>query len=42
MATTIIPTVTPVTGAIGAVIDGVDLTRPLDDVATAAVRDALH
>ena len=25
------PTVTPVTGAIGAVIDGVDLTRPLDD-----------
>ena len=36
------PTVTPVTGAIGAVIDGVDLTRPLDDATTAVVRDALH
>jgi taurine dioxygenase len=35
-------TVTPVTGAIGAVIDGVDLTAPLDDVTAHAVRDALH
>jgi taurine dioxygenase len=42
MATTLTPTVTPVTGAIGAVIDGVDLTRPLDDATAAVVRNALH
>ena len=35
-------TVTPVAGAIGAVIDGVDLTRPLDDATVAVVRDAVH
>jgi taurine dioxygenase len=35
-------TVTPVTGAIGAVIDGVDLTAPLDEATVHAVRDALH
>ena len=36
------PSVNPVTGVLGAVIDGVDLTRPLDETKTALVRDALH
>jgi taurine dioxygenase len=35
-------TVTPVAGALGAVVDGVDLHRPLDDATTQLVRDALH
>jgi taurine dioxygenase len=39
---TLAPTVAPVTGAIGAVIDGVDLTAPLDDATVAVIRDALH
>jgi taurine dioxygenase len=42
MAPTLTPTITPVTGAIGAVIDDVDLTRPLDAATVAIVRDALH
>jgi taurine dioxygenase len=33
--------VSPVAGAIGAEIDGVDLSRPLDDIAVAAIWDAL-
>jgi taurine dioxygenase len=36
------PTITPVTGTIGAVIGDVDLTRPLDAGTVAIVRDALH
>src|SRR6185436_5932120 len=35
-------TVTPVAGAIGAVVDGVDLHRPFDDDTASRVRDALH
>ncbi len=42
MAPTLTRTVTPVTGAIGAVIDGVDATEPLDEVTVHALRDALH
>jgi taurine dioxygenase len=42
MAPTLTPTITPVTGAIGAVIDDVDLTRPLDAATIAIVREALH
>ncbi len=36
------PTITPVGGAIGAQVDGLDLTRPLDPTAASLVRDALH
>jgi taurine dioxygenase len=42
MATTLNLTVTPVTGAIGAVIDGLDLHHALDDATARLVRDALH
>jgi len=42
MATTLTLTVTPVTGTIGAVVDGVDLTAPLDAATLHEVRDALH
>ncbi len=40
--TSLTPSVTPVTGAIGAVVDGVDLHEPLDDATAQLVRDALH
>ena len=40
--TTLTPTIRPVTGAIGAVVEGVDLTQPLDAVTVNSVRDALH
>ncbi len=36
------PTVTRVGGSLGAQVDGLDLTRPLDHAAAALVRDALH
>ena len=42
MATTLSTTVTPVTGAIGALVDGVDLGAPLDAATLTLVRDALH
>ena len=42
MAPTLTPTITPVTGAIGVVVDGVDLTRALDQVTVGFLRDALH
>ncbi len=42
MATTLTLTITPVTGTIGAVVDGVDLTAPLDAATLHEVRDALH
>jgi taurine dioxygenase len=35
-------TITPVTGALGAVIEGVDLTNPLDAATVEVLRDALH
>jgi taurine dioxygenase len=35
-------TLTPTTGAIGAVVDGVDLHHPLDDATAQLLRDALH
>jgi alpha-ketoglutarate-dependent taurine dioxygenase len=40
LATTV--TFTPVTGAIGAVVDGVDLHRSFDDATAQRLRDALH
>ncbi len=33
---------TPIAGALGALIDDLDLTQPLDDATFAAVQDALH
>ena len=42
MAPTLTTTVTPVTGAIGAVVDGVDLHHGLDDATAQLLRDALH
>lgn len=42
MAPTLTPTVTPVSGVIGAVVDGVDLTTPLDPATGDVLRDALH
>lgn len=36
------PVITPVTGAIGAVVEGVDLTAPLDAATVELVRAALH
>ena len=36
------PSIAPVTGAIGAVVDGVDLRRPLGDPTAQQLRDALH
>jgi len=42
MATTLTTTISPTTGAIGAVVEGVDLHRPLDDAAAQLLRDALH
>jgi taurine dioxygenase len=42
MASTLTPTITPTTGVIGSVVDGVDLHRPLDDATAGALRDALH
>jgi taurine dioxygenase len=37
-----VPSVAPVTGAIGAVVDGVDLHDPLDDETAQALRDAIN
>jgi taurine dioxygenase len=34
--------VSPITGALGAVVDGVDLHRPLDESTAQRLRDALH
>ena len=47
MATTVNPlaasvTVTPVTGAIGALVDGVDLHQSLDETTAQRLRDAVH
>src|SRR5215213_1673390 len=42
MATALKPTLTPTTGAIGAVVDRVDLRQPLDAAVAQFLRDALH
>jgi taurine dioxygenase len=42
VATTLTTTISPTTGAIGAVVHGVDLHRPLDDATAQLLRDALH
>jgi taurine dioxygenase len=42
MATTLNLTVAPVSGALGAIVDGIDVTADLDPATVEAVRDALH
>jgi taurine dioxygenase len=42
MAPTLTPTLTPASGAIGVIVEGIDLHRPLDDATAQLVRDALH
>jgi taurine dioxygenase len=42
MATTLTTTISPLTGTLGAVVDGVDLTHDLDPATLIVVQDALH